>query len=121
MAKYVDGYVIPIKKSNLKAYKKLALLGRKVWMEHGALDYYECVGDALDSPWGYPFKKLCKLKANETIVFAFVIYKSKADRDRVNAKVHQDPRMQPKPGKKIVMPFDPKRFSMGGFKAIVAT
>lgn len=121
MAKYVDGYVIPIKKTNVKAYKKLATLGRKVWMEHGALDYYECVGDALDSKWGLPFKKLCKLKANETVVFAFVVYKSKADRNRINAKVYKDPRMQPKPGKKFVMPFDMKRFSMGGFKALVST
>ncbi len=121
MAKYVDGYVIPIQKTKVKDYKKLATLGRKVWMEYGALDYYECVGDALDSAWGLSFKKLCKLKANETLVFAFVVYKSKADRDRINAKVQQDPRMQPKPGKKFVMPFDLKRFSTGGFKAIVST
>ncbi len=121
MAKYVDGYVIPIKKTNLKAYKKLATLGRKIWMEHGALDYYECVGDALDAKWGMPFKKLCKLKAEETVVFAFVIFKSKADRNRINAKVYADPRMQPKPGTKFAMPFDMKRFSMGGFKALVST
>lgn len=119
MAHYVDGYVIPIKKSNLKAYKKLAQLGCKVWMEHGALDYYECIGDDLQSKWGLPFAKLCKLKPNETVVFAFVVYKSKADRNRVNKKVHADPRMQPTPGKKFVMPFDMKRFSTGGFKAIV--
>ena len=121
MAKYVDGYVIPIQKKNVKAYQKLATLGRKVWMEHGALDYCECVGDALDSKWGLPFTKLCKLKANETVIFAFVVYKSKADRERVNAKVHADPRMHPKPGKKFVMPFDVKRFSVGGFKALVST
>lgn len=121
MAKYVDGYVIPLKKSNVKAYRKLATIGRKVWVEHGALDYYECVGDALDSQWGSSFKKLCKLKSDETVVFAFVVYKSKADRNRINAKVHADPRMQPKPGKKFVMPFDMKRFSMGGFKTIVST
>lgn len=121
MAKYVDGYVIPIKTSKLKAYRKFAVLGRKIWMEHGALDYYECVGDDLNSQWGLPFKKLCKLKTGETVVFAFVVYKSKADRNRINAKVHSDPRMQPKPGKKIEMPFDMKRFSTGGFKAIVAT
>ncbi len=121
MAKYVDGYVIPIKKTKVKAYKKLATLGRKVWMEHGALDYYECVGDALDSKWGLPFKKLCKLKANETVVFAFVVYKSKAARNRINAKVLEDPRMQPKPGKKLAMPFDLKRFSTGGFTALVST
>ena len=121
MPKYVDGYIIPIQKTKVKAYKKLATLGRKVWMEYGALDYYECVGDGLDSGWGVPFKKLCKLKSNETVVFAFVVYKSKADRNRINAKVHADPRMQPQPGKKFVMPFDMKRFTMGGFKAIVST
>jgi uncharacterized protein YbaA (DUF1428 family) len=121
MAKYVDGYVIPIKKANLKLYKKFAALGRKVWLEYGALDYYECVGDDLQAKFGLPFGKLCKLKAGETVVFAFVVYKSKADRNRVNKLVHQDPRMQPKPGKKVTMPFDMKRFSMGGFKAMVET
>jgi uncharacterized protein YbaA (DUF1428 family) len=121
MAKYVDGYIIPIKKTKVKAYKKMATLGRKVWMDHGALDYYECIGEDLNSKWGMPFKKLCKLKAGETVVFAFVVYKSKADRNRINAKVHQDKRMQPTPGKKFVMPFDMKRFTMGGFKAIVST
>ena len=120
MAKYVDGYIIPIKKSNLKLYKKFAVLGRKVWMEHGALDYYECVGDDLNAKWGMPFTKLCKLKAGETVVFAFVVYKSKAERNRVNAKVHKDPRMQPAKGKVVKMPFDMKRFSTGGFKAIVS-
>ena len=121
MAKYVDGYVIPIKKTKVSAYKKLATLGRKVWMEHGALDYYECVGDTLDSKWGVSFKKLCKLRADETVVFAFVVYRSKADRNRVYAKVLGDPRMQPKPGKELVMPFDAKRFSTGGFKVLVST
>jgi uncharacterized protein YbaA (DUF1428 family) len=121
MPKYVDGYIIPIKKTKLKVYKKLATLGRKVWMEHGALDYYECAGDALDSKWGLPFKKLCKLKPGETVIFAFVVYKSKADRNRINAKVQEDPRMQPKPGKTFAMPFDMKRFSVGGFKALVST
>jgi alkaline phosphatase len=121
MGKYVDGYVIPIKKAKVKAYKKLATLGRRIWMEHGALEYYECVGDALDSEWGLPFKKLCKLKSGETLIFAFVVYKSKADRNRINAKVHKDPRMQPKPGKEFVMPFDMKRFSMGGFKTLIST
>ena len=117
MAKYVDGYVIPIKKTKVKAYKKLATLGRKVWMEHGALDYYECAGDALDSKWGLPFKKLCKLKADETVVFAFVVYKSKADRNRINKKVMQDPEIVK--AMENPMPFDVKRMAMGGFKAVV--
>lgn len=121
MTKYVDGFVIPLKKKNLAAYKKMALAGKKAWMKYGALEYYECVSDGPDSPWGRPFSKLLQLKKDETAIFAFVVYKSKADRNRINAKVHKDPRMQPKPGQKFVMPFDMKRFSMGGFKALVST
>src|SRR4051794_17312960 len=79
MAKYVDGFVIPIKKANLAAYKKMAKLGRKVWMEHGALEYVECVGDQIDGSSAPSFKQMCKLKANETAIFAYVVYKSKAD------------------------------------------
>jgi uncharacterized protein YbaA (DUF1428 family) len=120
MATYVDGFVIPIKKANIRAYKKMATLGCKTWMKHGALEYYECVGDDLDTKWGLPFKKLCKLKANETLVFAFVVYKSKADRNRINKLVMADPSMSPSGSKKMSMPFDMKRFSMGGFKTIVS-
>jgi uncharacterized protein YbaA (DUF1428 family) len=118
MSKYVDGYIIPIKKKKLNAYKKMATIGRKVWMKYGALDYYECVGAKLDSAWGTPFKKLCKLKPDETLIFAFVVYKSKAHRNQVTAKVHKDPLMQPE-NFKGEMPFDMKRFSTGEFKAIV--
>ena len=71
MGKYVDGFVIPVKKNKMKAYKKMALVGRKVWMKHGALDYYECVEAKLENEWGLPFNKLCKLKAGETVVFCF--------------------------------------------------
>jgi len=117
MSKYVDGFVIPVKKKNLKAYKKMALLGRKLWMEYGALDYYECVGDELANPWGVNFSRLCKLKSDETAVFAFIVYKSKSHRNSVNKKVHQDPRMSP--DKFPTMPFDMKRFTTGGFKVIV--
>lgn len=119
MAHYVDGYVIPIKKKNLKAYMKMAKLGCKVWMEHGALSYYETVGDEMNHKWGLPFSKFCKLKADETAIFAFVVYKSKAHRNQVTKKVHADPRMQFDP--KTPMPFDMKRFSVGGFKAMVAS
>lgn len=118
MSKYVDGFIIPIKKSKLKAYKKMATIGRKVWMKYGALDYYECVGAKFHDEWGIPFKKLCKLKPDETVIFAYVVYKSKAHRDRVTAKVHQDPLMQPE-NYKGEMPFDPKRFTSGEFKVIV--
>lgn len=117
MANYVDGFLIPIKTKNLKAYKKMASIGCKVWMEHGALDYYECVGDALDSAWGLPFSKLCKLKPDETLIFAFIIYKSKSHAAQVNKKVFSDPRMHPDNFKS--MPFDMKRFSTGKFKTLV--
>jgi uncharacterized protein YbaA (DUF1428 family) len=120
MATYVDGFVIPIKKAKIKEYKKFAKLGCKVWKEYGALDYYECVGDDLKSAWGLSFEKLCKLKSNETVIFAFIVFKSKADRNRINKLVMKDPRMNPPPGKKPpVMPFDMKRFSVGGFKTLV--
>ena len=119
MATFVDGYVIPIKKSNLKAYKKMAALGCKVWMKHGALNYFECVGDDLEAKWGSSFIKLCKLKPNETVVFAFIVYKSKADRNRINKAVMADPAMNPGKDKKFKMPFDMKRFVMGGFKTLV--
>lgn len=116
MSKYVDGFVIPIKKKNTKAYKKMAMLGCKIWMEYGALDYYECVGDDLKVKWGWTFPKMCKLKSNETVVFAFIVFKSKAHRNQVNAKVMKDPRMKMDG---VKMPFDMKRFAMGGFKVLV--
>jgi uncharacterized protein YbaA (DUF1428 family) len=118
MGKYVDGFIIPIKKKNMAAYKKMAKLGCKVWMEYGALDYYECEGAVLNHPWGFPFTKLCKLKPDETVVFAYVVYKSKAHRDSVNKKVMKDPRMKPENFKS--MPFDMKRFSTGEFKVMVS-
>ena len=117
MSKFVDGYLIPIKKKDHSAYKKMATLGCKVWMDHGALDYYECIGADLKSPWGIPFPKLCKLKPTEAVIFAFVVYKSKAHRNAVVKKVHKDPRMAPENFSK--MPFDVKRFSTGVFKVLV--
>lgn len=117
MSTYVDGFVIPIKKAKLKAYKKMAVLGCKTWMKHGALDYYECWGDDLKNEMGFTFIKMCKLKPDETAVFAFIIFKSKAHRNAVNKKVHQEfASMDPK---KFQMPFDMKRTAMGGFKTIV--
>jgi uncharacterized protein YbaA (DUF1428 family) len=117
MPKYVDGFVIPIPKKNLKAYRKLAEVACEVWMDHGALGYYESAGDTLEVPWGLTFLKLCKLKAGETAIFAFIIYKSKADRNRVNKLVHKDERLKCYEGMK--MPFDMKRFSSGGFSVLV--
>jgi uncharacterized protein YbaA (DUF1428 family) len=115
---YVDGYLLAVPKKNLPAYKKMATIGAKVWRDHGALEYRETVGDDLDMKWGVPFPKLMKLKAGETAVFAWIVYKSKAQRDKINAKVMSDPRlaamMDPKK-----MPFDMKRMSVGGFKMLV--
>lgn len=118
MAEYVDGFVMVVPKKNLAAYKKLAKLGSKVWREHGALDYRECVGDDLKSQMGIPFPKLVKPKAGETIIFSWIVYKSRAHRDRVNAKAMKDPRLAASmdPSK---MPFDCKRMTYGGFKVIV--
>lgn len=117
MAYYVDGYVIPIKKKNIAKYKKMAILGRKTWMKHGALDYHETVGDDLKAPYGIPFTKLAKLKSDETVVFSYVVYKSKAHRDRVNKKVHAEFAKMPQDD--FEMPFDAKRFAVGGFKSLV--
>ncbi len=119
MGRYVDGYVIPVKKKNVKSYTKMAKIGYKVWMKHGALDYYECVGAQLKQPWGVDFTKLCKLKKDETVVFAFVVYKSKAHRDAVTKKVHKDPLMDPSAYTDKEMPFDMRRFSVGEFKTLV--
>lgn len=117
MSRYVDGFVIPINKKDLKAYKKMASVGCKVWMEHGALDYYECIGDNMYD-WGLPFPKLLKLKSDQTLIFAFIVYKSKAHCVAVNKKVHDDPRMKPE-NFNNKMPFDMKKFSSGGFKTLV--
>jgi len=111
---YVDGFLIPIQKKNLKAYKKMALLGKKTWMKLGALDYKECVGDDLAAKWGTPFPKMMKLKAGETAILAFIVFKSRAHRDRVNAKVMKAMADAPQE-----MPFDMKRMAYGGFNVLV--
>ena len=116
--RYVDGFVVPMPKKNLKSYTKMALLGGKIWKEHGALQYVECIGDDLAVKFGMPFPKGIKLKKGETVVFAWIVYKSKAHRDKVNAKVMKDPRLgQGMEG--VPMPFDVKRMLYGGFKTIV--
>ncbi len=117
--KYIDGFVIPVKKKDLVAYKKMAAWGANMWMKHGALNYFECVGEDLGvkKGMGMGFKKLAGLKANETVIFSFIVYKSKADRDRINKKVMSEPSMKDFDGKS--MPFDMKRFVYGGFDTIV--
>ena len=91
--KYVDGFVLPVPKKNLEAYRRMAQKAGKIWREHGALDYKECVGDDLNVKMGVPFPKQMKLKPGETVVFAYIVYKSRAHRDKVNAKVMKDPRL----------------------------
>jgi uncharacterized protein YbaA (DUF1428 family) len=113
---YVDGFVLPVPKKKLAAYRRLAQKGAKVWREHGALQYVEAVGDDLAVKFGLPFPRTVKPKANETIVFAWILYKSRAHRDRVNAKVMSDPRMKML-GK--AMPFDVNRMNYGGFEVLV--
>ncbi|AHF93894.1 hypothetical protein OpiT1DRAFT_05712 [Opitutaceae bacterium TAV1] len=118
MAHYVDGFVIPVPKKNIAAYRRMARLGGKLWREHGALDYKECVVDDADVKFGLPFPRLAKTRADETVVFSWITFKSRAHRDRVNARVMKDPRLKcPDPK---AMPFDCKRMAYGGFKVIVS-
>ena len=116
--RYVDGYVLPVPKKNLQAYRHMAQRAGKVWRDHGALEYIECVADDVKAGKRTSFPQSVKLKPGETVVFAYVVYKSRAHRDRVNAKVMKDPRlanmMDPK-----AMPFDGKRMFLGGFKVLV--
>jgi uncharacterized protein YbaA (DUF1428 family) len=116
MPQYVDGYVIPIAKKNLKAYKKMAKIGCKYWMKHGALSYYECHIDDF-AKYGLGFKKMCQLKPNETAIFAFIVYKSKAHRNQVNKKVMKD--MSQMDFSSMKMPFDMNRFATAGCKVLV--
>ena len=118
MSRYVDGYLLVLPKKNLAVYRKMAKVGCRVWTDHGALAYRETVGDDLASGFGLPFPKLCKAKKSETIVFAYVEFRSRAHRDRVNAAVMKDPRLAAMCGK--TMPFDMKRMCVGGFEIAVS-
>jgi uncharacterized protein YbaA (DUF1428 family) len=115
---YVDGFLLVVPKKNMPAYRRMSQKAGKIWKEHGALEYRECAGDDLKVKFGLPFPKLMKLKAGETPVFSWIVYKSKAHRDSVNAKVMKDPRMNSM-GDKDSMPFDLKRMAYGGFKVLV--
>lgn len=115
---YVDGFVLPVPKKNIPAYRRLAQKAAKIWKEHGALEYRECVGDDLAVKFGLPFPRTIKVKPSETVVFSWIVYKSRAQRDRVNAKVMKDPRLATMCDPKN-MPFDCKRMSWGGFKVLV--
>ena len=116
MARYVDGFVIPIQKSKVKAYLRMAKLGAQMWKDHGALEYHEYVGEDLAVPYGLGFPKMAKLKRGETVVFSWIVYKSRSHRDKVNKSVMADPRMA---DMKPPFPFDPKRMAMGGFEVLV--
>ncbi|MDX1946529.1 MAG: DUF1428 domain-containing protein [Pirellulaceae bacterium] len=116
--RYADGFVLVVPKKKLKAYLAMAQLASKVWMDHGALEYRECVADDVNVKFGIPFPKFAKIKRTETIVFAWIVYKSKAHRDKVNAKVMKDPRMNEMCDPSD-MPFDPSKMTYGGFKVLV--
>ena len=121
--KYIDGFVIPIKKKDIAAYKKMAQWGAKTWKKYGALQYFECIGDDLKvkKGMGQGFPKLTKLKKDETVVFSYIVYKSRAQRDAINKKMMKE--MNTPENKKkyenMPMPFDMKRFYYGGFKTMV--
>jgi uncharacterized protein YbaA (DUF1428 family) len=113
---YVDGFVVPIPKKNVEAYRAVARNAGKIWRDHGALEYIECIADDVKPGKYTSFPQSVKLKPNETVAFSWIVYKSRAHRDRVNAKVMKDPRMQMDPKS---MPFDGKRMIYGGFKVLV--
>jgi len=118
MAKYVDGFIVPVPRKKLAAYRKLAALGARIWMEHGAIEYQENVADDVKPGKWTSFPQSVKLKKGEVVVFSWIGYKSRKDRDRINKKVMKDPRlayfMAPKK-----LPFDGKRMIYGGFKLML--
>ena len=115
---YVDGFIVPVPKKKIGAYRSMAKKASKVWREHGALEYRECVGDDLNIKIGIPFPKRLKLKPGETAVFSWIVYKSRAHRDAVMKKVMKDPIFKDWDPDK--MPFDGMRMIYGGFKILVA-
>lgn len=116
--RYVDGFALPVPKKNLKAYLAMARKAGKVWRDHGALEYRESAGDDLQVKFGMPFPRMLRLKRGETAVFSWIVYKSRAHRDSVNAKAMKDPRLAKMMDMKS-MPFDCKRMVWGGFKILV--
>ncbi len=115
---YVDGFLLSIPKRKVALYRQIARRAGKVWMDHGALEYRECVGDDYRAGGMVPFPKRAGAKAGEAVVFSWIVYKSRAHRDRVNKKVMSDPRMR-KMMQPDAMPFNPKNMAYGGFKVIV--
>ncbi|MFZ0257138.1 MAG: DUF1428 domain-containing protein [Gammaproteobacteria bacterium] len=117
MGKYVDGFVLPIPKQNVEAYRHLAETAGKVWREHGALEYIECLADDVKPGEVTSFPQSVKLEPDETVVFAWIVYESREHRDRVNEKVMKDPRIANLDPES--MPFDAKRMFWGGFQVLV--
>lgn len=118
MARYVDGYVLPVPKNKLDVYRRIAQKAGRIWREYGALEYRECAGEDLNIAHGAAFLRLVKAKPGETVIFAWIVFKSRAHRDRVNRKVMKDPRLAKMDPKS--MPVDAKRMTYGGFRTIVS-
>src|ERR1700716_926029 len=119
MARYVDGFIVPVPKKNLEVYRRMALKAGKVWREHGALEYRECVAEDVKVGKWTSFPQSVKLKSGEIVVFSWIVYKSRAHRDRVNKKVMSDPRLAAMMNPKAI-PFEGKRLIYGGFKILIA-
>ncbi len=120
---YVDGFVVPVAKANLEAYRKMSSSAAVVWKEHGALDYKECVLEDARIEGMFSFLDLTGVKEDETVIFAYIVYQSRAHRDEVNARVMQDPRIMescPDKNPDAVMPFDCTKMAYGGFQTIVS-
>jgi uncharacterized protein YbaA (DUF1428 family) len=118
MAHYVDGFILPVPKRNLNAYRRMARKAGKIWREHGALEYRECVAEDLHTGEITSFPSSVQLKRGETVVFSWIVFKSRAHRDRVNAKVMKDPRVAGMMDSKA-MPFDGRRMIYGGFNVVI--
>ncbi len=118
MAVYVDGFLLPVPKKNIEKYRKMSAKAGKVWREHGALEYRECVADDVKVKRMASFPRAARAKKGETVFFSYIVYKSRAHRDRVNAKVMKDPRLASMMAGNE-MPFDVKRMCYGGFRALV--
>ncbi len=116
--KYVDGFVVPVPKSNLEAYRQFSETAGRVWKEHGALEYVECVADDVKAGKVTSFPQAVNLKDDEVVVFSWIVYESRAHRDRVNAAAMSDPRLNMDPKS---MPFDAMRMFWGGFNVLLAT
>ena len=118
MARYIDGFLIPIEAENVEKYREMAQTAGEIWKEHGALEYIEAVGDDLEQGEMVSFKKSAETTGNETVIFAFIVYESKEDRDRINKLVMEDERLKEIMSKHGKL-FDFTRMAYGGFNAIV--